>query len=170
MAKEKILVNYCGIPAMQFVGGKCASCSSVCDMTDQSLIDKRAYDFADRQGLLSFGTFHPLSILDTLEKCELDGRKIKCPKYFLDALAHDGYTFASLNDFPRGETLRVCRSSQDGTFHIGDVVWRDETPSGGLDGINFLRERACLDAEDCFEALKGAHFEISMFRLPEGRS
>ncbi len=123
-------------------------------------IDPQAAAFARKNRLVSGDAIDPIGVLDMLEERERQGHPVKCPASFLKAMSHEGSRFSSLAEFPRGVLLRVCHNSSDGTFRVGDIVWRDKDPlPSGLDGINFWRESACLDAEFCDAALVGAQFE-----------
>ena len=129
-------------------------------------MDLQVIEFARNNDLISGDIFDPVEILDLLEERERKGDRLKCPPFFMKALSHDGMQFTSLSEFPRWEMLRVCRDSKDHTFCVGDIVWRDRNllPSK-MDGINFWRDAACLDEEDCVESLVGAHFERTTWRF-----
>lgn len=151
------LCNRCGVPETEFVNGKCSACGrSTCDVIRDDLIQKRVYTYADTHGFLQGITFDALSIRTKLES---PGHRRKAPAYFRKGVSCAGLSFRCLSEVPVGEVLRVCRDSEDGTFQVGALVWRSAKPSGGLDGLNFIQDAACLDEEFCSEALVGAMFE-----------
>lgn len=152
--------NVCGVPEDQWKDGQCTACGTVCSMTPDVIIEQRFFDYARKHELLDYGIFHIGMIYRRL--CS---RRYRLPKYFRDAIARDGRSFASLEEFPKDEVLIVCWDSADGTFQVGMLVWRGDKAPGGLDGINFVYEAACLDAEFCDEALKGAMFEDSYLSI-----
>ena len=159
------ICNICGIPEAKFEDGICRACGrSHCEMTADLLIEKRAYDYADKHRLLEYGSFNRTTIRWKLERFV---RKKKVPKYFRDAAACDGLTFSSLEEFPCNQMYRVCRDSLDGSFLVGDLVWRSNLKPNMPDGINFLQDAGCLDGEICEKALKGAMFEISYTDIPQ---
>ena len=125
-------------------------------MTPNVIIEQRVYDYAKKHDLLNGFTFSPYHIRTLMEKKR---RTFKPPKYFIAAISYNGMEFASLRDFPCERILRVCKESTDGTFRIGDLVWRDEPHTGVPDGINFIQDASCLRAESCDKALQGARFE-----------
>lgn len=123
------------------------------------IIEERVYEYAQKRHLPlpgKRGTFSPNFIRDRFENPAVAK---KAPKYFLEAISCDGLTFADLDSFPQDIVLRVCRCSNDGTFRVGDLVWRHVGKHSNSDGINFVQDAACLEAGECDEALKGAHFE-----------
>lgn len=149
--------NTCGIPEDRWKDGFCRECGySVCEITNDMVIDGRVYQYAEKHNLLYGDKFSPAYIRDVLAQ---KGHKLRIPRYFCEAISCDGLAFNCLADFPRNKKLRVCRASDDGTFRIGDVVWRPDAVPGFCDGINFVQEAACLDAQCCDQALRGAMFE-----------
>lgn len=133
------------------------------------IIEDRVYKYAQKHHLLIGGkmpTFSPENIRKQFEKPAVAR---KAPKYFLEAISCDGLTFSNLDSFPQNVVLRVCRGSDDGTFRVGDLVWRHIGTHPCSDGINFVQEAACLEAEECVGALKGAHFEQSYHSVPKKR-
>ena len=157
--------NICGVPESKWDNGICRVCGDnrYCEMTEDVIVEQRAYQYAEKHSLLDMGALNTTAARGKLEKiC----RKKKVPKYFRDAVSCDGLTFSSLAEFPYGQMYRVCHDSLDGSFLVGDLVWRSEPKPGKLDGINFVQEAACLDEELCNEALKGAMFEVSYMDLP----
>lgn len=153
---KKQRYNTCGIPEAGWKDGFCRACGhSTCEVTDDMIIDGRVYQYAEKHNLLYGGKFSPAYIREMLEQ----KRKLRIPKYFCEAIACDGLSFDCLAQFPRNKKLRVCRASKDGTFQIGDLVWRSDDTPGTCDGINFVQNAACLDAEFCDQALQGALFE-----------
>lgn len=157
--------NTCGIPEDQWDDGFCRKCHRTCEMTPDMVISQRAFQYADKHGLLdTFAMFNKMVVRERLERI---GRKKKIPKYLREAASCDGVSFSSLAEFPCGQMYRVCRDSLDGTFLVGDLVWRSNPKPGIPDGINFANEAGCLDAECCDKALKGAMFEISYASIPE---
>ena len=134
-------------------------------MTPDVIISQRAFQYADKHGFLdTFAVFNTRTVREKLERI---GRKKKVPKYLREAASCDGLSFPSLSEFPCGQLYRVCRDSLDGTFLAGDLVWRSNPKPGIPDGINFVQEAGCLDAEYCDKALKGAMFEVSYSGIPE---
>lgn len=159
---NQIKCNICGIPETEWVGGWCKSCASTCEMAPNVVIDQRVYSYAKKNGLLNGTMFDKNHILNLLEKPQ---QLKKAPQYFREAVSKDGKVFSSLQEFPKDKVFRVCHDSKDGTFRTGALVWRGAPAPGGLDGINFIQEAACLDAEFCDKALEGACFEESFHKL-----
>lgn len=158
--------NHCGVPESEWgADGVCRKCSGkCCEMTEDQIIDARVYAYAAKNDMLFRGCFEPLEVRTIFEKI---GRKKKVPQYFRDAIAADGMTFSSLDQFPVETFLRVCRDSNDGTFMVGDVVWRSKPQPGRMDGINFVQKSGCLDKELCQESLRGgAMFEETYGVIP----
>ena len=157
--------NICGVPENRWEDGFCHECRHSCEMTPDMVISQRAFQYADKYGLLdNHASFNARVIRERLERI---GRKKKIPKYLREAASCDGLSFPSLSEFPCGQLYRVCRDSLDGTFLVGDLVWRSNPKPGILAGINFVQEAGCLDAEYCDKALKGAMFEVSYLGIPE---
>lgn len=157
--------NICGIHEDQWENGFCRKCRHSCEMTPDVIISQRAFQYADKHGLLdTFAVFNTRTVREKLERI---GRKKKVPKYLREAASCDGLSFPSLSEFPCGQLYRVCRDSLDGIFLVGDLVWRSNPKPGIPDGINFVQEAGCLDAEYCDKALKGAMFEVSYSDIPE---
>ena len=163
MSKYIHKYNICGISELEWIDGICSHCGSVCAMTGDVVVEKRVYDYAVKHGFLDCCV---LNFSAARAKLERMSRKKKVPKYFRDAISCDGLTFSSLHEFPCNQMLRVCRDSNDGTFQVGDLVWRSTPKKGFPDGINFVKEAGCLDGEYCSDALKGAMFEISYADIP----
>ena len=159
---NKVKCNICGVPESKWSDGRCTLCGKICDMTPDVVMDQRVYDYAQKKNLLTGNTF---SVFHIFQKLHV--RRYYFPKYFRDAIAHDGMSFGSLEEFSKNEVLMVCKDSRDGTFQVGMLVWRGEPAPGDLDGINFIYEAACLDAEFCDAALEGAMFESSFRSLSE---
>lgn len=159
---DRARCNVCGIPENQWENGFCSACGTVCSMTPDVIIEQRVFDYAKKHNLLDYGTFHKGIIFQ-----RMNNKYFRFPKYFRNAIARDGQAFSSLEEFPKDKVLMVCRDSKDGTFQVGMLVWRGGTAPGGLDGINFVDEAVCLDAEFCDEALKGAMFEDSFHDVRE---
>ena len=157
--------NICGVPENRWEDGFCHECRHSCEMTPDVIISQRAFQYADKHGFLD--TFAVFNTRTGREKLERIGRKKKVPKYLREAASCDGLSFPSLSEFPCGQLYRVCRDSLDGTFLVGDLVWRSNPKPGIPDGINFVQEAGCLDAEYCDKALKGAMFEVSYSGIPE---
>ena len=157
--------NICGVPENRWEDGFCHECRHSCEMTPDVIISQRAFQYADKHGFLdTFAVFNTRTVREELERI---GRKKKVPKYLREAASCDGLSFPSLSEFPCGQLYRVCRDSLDGTFLVGDLVWRSNPKPGIPDGINFVQEAGCLDAEYCDKALKGAMFEVSYSGIPE---
>lgn len=157
--------NICGVPENRWEDGFCHECRYSCEMTPDVIISQRAFQYADKHGFLdTFAVFNTRTVREKLERI---GRKKKVPKYLREAASCDGLSFPSLSEFPCGQLYRVCRDSLDGTFLVGDLVWRSNPKPGIPDGINFVQEAGCLDAEYCDKALKGAMFEVSYSGIPE---
>ena len=157
--------NICGVPENRWEDGFCHECRHSCEMTPDVIISQRAFQYADKHGFLdTFAVFNTRTVREKLERI---GRKKKVPKYLREAASCDGLSFPSLAEFPWGQLYRVCRDSLDGTFLVGDLVWRSNPKPGIPDGINFVQEAGCLDAEYCDKALKGAMFEVSYSGIPE---
>ena len=148
--------NVCGVPESQWVNGTCHCLRSTCTMTPEVVIEQRVYDCAKRLGLLVGSEFYIGTIYDRMIR-----KAYKMPKYFRQAISREGLRFESLKDMPTGKVFLVCHDSDDGTFQVGMLVWREdpEKVPGHLDGINFVSEGGCLDEGFCNEALKGAMFE-----------
>lgn len=157
--------NICGVPENRWEDGFCHECQHSCEMTPDVIISQQAFQYADKHGFLdTFAVFNTRTVREKLERI---GRKKKVPKYLREAASCDGLSFPSLSEFPCGQLYRVCRDSLDGTFLVGDLVWRSNPKPGIPDGINFVQEAGCLDAEYCDKALKGAMFEVSYSGIPE---
>ena len=157
--------NICGVPEDQWENGLCNKCGHVCEMTPDMIISQRAFQYADKHGLLdTHASFNAKVVREKLERIV---RKKKIPKYLRDAVTCDGFSFSSLAEFPSNQMYRVCRDSSDGSFLVGDLVWRSTPRPGVPDGLNFVQEAGCLDAEDCDDALKGAMFEVSYADISE---
>lgn len=157
--------NLCGVPEDRWEDGFCCECRHSCEMTPNMIISQRAFQYANKYGLLD--THTSFSARDIRGKLERIGRKKKVPKYLREAASCDGLSFSSLTEFPCGQMYRVCRDSLDGTFLVGDLVWRSIPKPGVPDGINFVQGAGCLDAEHCDAALKEAMFEVSYANIPE---
>lgn len=157
--------NICGIPEDQWDNGFCRKCSHSCEMTPDVVISQRAFQYAAKHGLLD--TFAMFNARVVREKLERIGRKKKVPKYLREAASCDGLSFSSLSEFPCNQMYRVCRGSLDGTFLVGDLIWRSTPKPGFPDGLNFVQEAGCLDAEYCDKALQDAMFEVSYDNIPE---
>lgn len=157
-------VDVCGVPESEWSDGVCYRCRSQCQISEYGIVSKRAYDYADRHFLLDSGYFWKEHIRI---KLELIGRKKKVPKYLRDEVSFEGgRSFKTLDEFPCGKPFRCCRDSKDGTFQVGDTVWRDEPRPGIPDGLNIAQAAGCLDAEFCKAALEGALFEESFADIP----
>lgn len=52
-----VRVNKCGKTEDKFINGWCKECNSTCEMNEDQMIDKKIYDYALRNGLLSCGMF-----------------------------------------------------------------------------------------------------------------
>ena len=157
--------NICGVPEDQWENGFCRKCRGGCEMTSDVIVSQRVFQYADKHGLLN--TFAQFEAKVVREKLERIGRKKKVPKYLREAVSCDGLSFSTLSEFPCDKLYRVCRDSLDGTFLVGDLVWRSAPKPGIPDGINFVYEAGCLDAEYCDKALQGAMFEVSYSDIPE---
>ena len=157
--------NLCGVPEDQWEDGFCRKCRHSCEMTPNMIISQRAFQYANKYGLLD--THASFSARDIRGKLERIGRKKKVPKYLREAASCDGLSFSSLTEFPCGQMYRVCPASFAATSLVGDPVWRSLPKPGAPDGINFVQGAGCLDAEHCDAALKGAMFEISYTNIPE---
>lgn len=159
------LCNICGIPEHQWENGFCRKCRHSCEMSPDVIISQRTFQYADKHGLLdTFAVFNARTVREKLERI---GREKKVPKYLREAVSCDGLSFSSLSEFPCDKLYRVCRDSLDGTFLVGDLVWRSTQKPGVPDGLNFVQEAGCLDAEYCDKALQGAMFEVSYSDIPE---
>ena len=88
------------------------------------------------------------------------------PRNHYEVAFEGGLNFKTLDEFPCGKPFRCCRDSKDGTFQVGDTVWRDEPRPGLPDGLNIAQAAGCLDAEFCEAALEGALFEESFADIP----
>lgn len=168
---EKKMCNICGVPASEIKDGICRWCPGenvYCTMEPGMMVEERVYEYAKKHHLLlpgkRYGTFSPEFIRERFENTTAAK---KAPRYFLNAISCDGMTFADLDSFPQDVVLRVCRGSIDGTFQVGDLVWRHLGTHPNSDGINFLQDAACLEARECAEALKGAHFEQTYHNVPK---
>lgn len=167
---EKKWVNICGIPASEIKKGVCRFCGggTYCHMEPSMMIEERVYDYAVKHGLTVRGKRPMFSA--SIAREMLGDKKFspKVPKYFRDAVSCCGKTFDNLDSFPQDVMLRVCHDSDDGTFQVGDLVWRHSGKHANSDGINFVREAGCLEPEDCDKALRGAHFEEAYRSVPNG--
>ena len=167
---EKKMCNICGVPASEIKDGICSWCpgdGTYCTMEPGMMIEERVYKYAQKHHLLlpgKRGTFSPEFIRDRFENPAVSK---KTPKYFLEAISCNGLTFSDLDSFPQDVVLRVCRGSTDGTFQVGDLVWRHIGKHPNSDGINFVQDAACLEAGECAGALKGAHFERTYHAVPK---
>lgn len=157
--------NLCGVPEDRWEDGFCCECRHSCEMTPDMIISQRAFQYANKHGLLdTHASFNARAIREKLGRI---GRKKKVPKYLREAASCNGLSFSSLAEFPCGQMYQVCRDSLDGTFLVGDLVWRSTPKPGVPGGLNFVQEAGCLDAEHCDAALKGAMFEVSYANIPE---
>ena len=163
---KQVLCNFCGVPASKFKGGVCFECSVAgCQMEPGSLIEARAYAYAQKAGLLGRGS---RPFFDTLElRTALERPKVarSAPKYFRAAVSCKGLSFSSLDDFPRGIVLRVCHDSANGEFIVGELVWRDTAPMVGGDGLNIVQGAGSIDVGEATENLKGAQFEHTAYTV-----
>ena len=97
-------VNVCGIPESEWVDGICYRCGSKCQMSEYSIVSKRAYDYAKKNFLLDSGFFWKERIRIKLEQL---GRKKKVPKYLRDEVSFEGgLSFKTRKDFPCGKPFR----------------------------------------------------------------
>lgn len=148
-----MLCNECGIPETELKGGKCCACGHICDI--DHLIDRRAYDYADKHGLLdSHARFTPLLVREKLSKSRLYS---KAPLYLSAAASEEVLSFKNLNEMPAEQIFRCCKDSKDRTFRVGVLVYRHKTNT--FDGIIFPQENGLLPADECNGIFTGASFE-----------
>lgn len=157
--------NICGIPEEEWTSGICSACGhSTCEIRAEDVIEQRAYEYADKKGLLD--TFSCFSKRYVREKLTEKKFHRKTPAYVQEAASCDGLSFASLKGFPTEKVFRVCRNGKSKDFQVGDLVWRSELKPGIPDTINFVQEAAALDEEFCDAALQGAMFEETLIPVP----
>lgn len=158
--------NICGIPEEEWTSGICTSCGhSKCEVRQEDIIERRAYEYAEKKGLLdTFAAFNKRIIREKLSEKKFHR---KTPAYVQEAASCDGLSFTSLKDFPTEKVFRVCMNGKSKDFQVGDLVWRSELKPGIPDTMNFLQEAAALDEEFCIEALQGAMFEETMIPVPK---
>ena len=86
------------------------------------------------------------------------------PKFFRDAIAHDGEQFASVADMPLDTVYRVCRGNE--YLPVGLVVWHGKSPNDDtVDGLNLLQQLAFRKASVCNAWLEGVHFESTDYEV-----
>lgn len=125
----------------------------------------RFLDHSKRRGFYDRG--RSLSAPAIRSKLEHIGRKKKVPEDLREAASCDGLSYSSMLEFPCSQMCWVCRDSLDGTFLVGDLVWRSTTKPGYPDGLIFVQEVGCLGAGCCDKALQGAMFEVLYANIPE---
>lgn len=106
-----------------------------CDMADDMLVSQRVYSYAMSHGLLDRQVFHAEYARGKLESPRY---YLKTPKYFRNAISCLGLSFSNLKEMPTENVFRACRDSDDGTIHVGALVWRAPVATSGLDGLNFV--------------------------------
>ena len=151
--------NICGVPESSWSEGKCACDHSVCEMTEDVIVEGRVYDYARKHELTRGSIFCRRDILLKMSKKKYHR---KTPKYFRNAIAEEGLTMRAMEDFQRNQRYFVVRDSNDGTFQIGDVVWRDNLREDGQERLVSGNVDLSLLSGELEQALEGAMFEESV--------
>ena len=76
--------NICGVPESCWSEGKCVCDHSVCEMTEDVIVEGRVYDYARKHELTRGSIFCRRDILWEMSKKKYHR---KTPKYFRDAIA-----------------------------------------------------------------------------------
>jgi hypothetical protein len=124
-------------------------------MTPVVEVDDKVYEYALKHSLTRGRLFYKREIVYRMATW-LPYRK--APKYFRDGIACDGYAFRNLREMLLERFWLCCRDSDDGTFRVGDVVYRNSGKDQGFAGITIRQTGDRVEADRCDVALQGAKF------------
>lgn len=116
--------NLCGVPENRWEDGFCRECRHSCEMTPDMIISQRAFQYANKHGLLdTHASFNARAIREKLGRI---GRKKKVPKYLREAASCNGLSFPPWLNSPVARCIRFAGTAWMESFWW--VTWSGALP------------------------------------------